>query len=154
MTLVKKYALLPLTLLAFVVDTQAQPPACQDVHVWYSIVNDARVNWSVQIARLYENNISFVDEACSDLDITHKFDLSPSQTRYLGMKVNVEKGFSAAYSFMGVASAANPNAGSRGRPACLFAIAPYGPGQMNRIDWKINNADCIANNYGTDMHFK
>ncbi len=141
----------------FSLTAHAEPQNCPGVHVWYSLANESQSKWAVQVARIYENNISFVDENCSDLNLDNKLELSPSETRYVGMKVNAEKGFYATYSFMGV------NLGSNGRGAlqipkgvasCAFFVAPYAPGQMDRVDWKTNNADCYANNYGTEMHFK
>lgn len=150
--------LLPLLSTTFSVAAYAQAPTCSNVHVWYSLANDSQSNWAVQIARLYENNISFVDETCTELDINQKITLSPTQTRYIGMVVDVEKGFYATYSFMGVNTGSTATGGNlqipKGIATCAFFVAPYAPGQMDRVDWKMNNADCYANNYGTEMHFK
>ena len=135
----------------------AQTPTCADVHVWYSLANDSQANWSVQIARLYENNISFLDENCTELDLNQKIVISPAQTRYVGMKVDVEKGFTATYSFMGVNTGTSSNGNlqiPKGVATCAFLVAPYAPGQMDRVDWRMNNADCYSNNLGTEMHFK
>ena len=98
-----------------------------------------------------------MDENCADINLDEKFVLSASQTRSVGMKVNVEKGFYATYSFMGVQTENNLSENlqaPKGIASCAFFVAPYAPGQMDRVDWKINNADCYANNYGTEMHFK
>jgi hypothetical protein len=142
--------------LAHNLPANAQAPQCYSVHVWYSLTNDSKDNWAVQIARLYENNISFVDENCQPIDINQKLLLSPNQTIKVGMTVETEKGFYATYSFMGV-NLGNNFSGAvklpQGVGACSFLIAPYAPGQMHRLDWKLNNADCYSTDYGTNMHF-
>jgi hypothetical protein len=134
----------------------AQSPQCSGVHVWYSLANDSNSNWSIQISRLYENNISFVDENCTPLNLSEKLNLNPKETRHVGMTVTEAKGFDATYSFMGVQSATSqgqlllPKSVS----ACVFLVAPYAPAQMDRLDWRLNNADCYSDHYGTEMHFK
>lgn len=135
----------------------AQVPSCPNVHVWYALNNASSTIWFVQVARLYENNISFVDESCTELDLNQKIELMASSTRYVGMKIDKETGFNATYSFMGVRGR-NPSPGKFGIPkgtaACAFIVAPYGPGQMDRVDWKTNNADCYATQYGTSLYFQ
>lgn len=132
-------------------------PKCDGVHVWYSLINDSKTDWSIQISQIYENNISFVDEQCQKLDFSKKIDLSPNQLRYVGMRVDTPKGFSATYSFFGVQT--GPNSGTvftvpRQIPACGFFVAPYAPAQMDRMDWNLNNGDCYSQGYGTEMHFR
>ncbi len=135
----------------------AQTPTCPNVHVWYTLNNDSGSSWAIQVAGLYENNISFVDENCAPINLDNKVIIIPGLARYFGMKVNSDTGFYATYSFMGVKV---PNSSSvnaqipKGVPACAFVVAPYGPGQMDRVDWKTNNADCYAQNLGTELHFK
>lgn len=152
-----KHFLLPLLGFTFSFAANAQTPTCDNVHVWYSLSNDSQSNWAVQIARLYENNISFVDENCVELDLNQKMTIAPAQMRYAGMKVNVAKGFYATYAFTGV-NIGNSTGDTlqipKGVATCAFFVAPYAPGQMDRVDWKTNNADCYANNFGTEMHFK
>lgn len=150
-----KKSLLPLMLAS--TSAFAQPPSCPNVHVWYSLTNDSSANWAVQVSRLYENNIAFIDELCLPIILDNKVTIKPAETRYLGMVVQSAKGFYATYAFMGV-NVGNPSSMNtmipKGVPACTFVVAPFGPGQMDRVDWKTNNADCYANNLGTEMHFK
>ena len=133
----------------------AATPNCPDVHVWYTMTNDSTDPWSVQISRLYENNISFVDENCADVDLSSKIALAPSTTKQVGMKVDKETGFFSTYSFMGVKNTSGLTAQiPRGIAACAFLVAPYGPGQMDRLDWQMNNSNCYSTQYGTEMHFQ
>ncbi|WP_186643869.1 hypothetical protein [Fluviispira vulneris] len=141
----------------FSLNAFAQNPQCNPkVHVWYTLQNDSQTEWLVQISRLYENNISFVDSSCAPIDnINQKISLQPHEVKKVGMVVNVSKGFNSTYSFMGVRNDAQPNPMlSKGRVSCIFIVAPYGPGQMDRYDIRSNNADCYSTNYGMNLYFK
>lgn len=124
------------------------------VHVWYTLKNLSELPWNIQIAQLYENNISFVDSDCSPLQINKKISLAPQEVKKVGMIVQVRKGFSAIYSFTGVREEVFPETSSKDRMYCLFIIAPYGPKQMNKHSLNINNADCFVTDYGTNFTFK
>jgi hypothetical protein len=126
------------------------------VHVWYSLNSkDTKYNWDIQISRLYENNVGFVDETCALLSLDRKIVLQPNTTKKVGMVVFTEKNFASTYAFMGVrkdeALAQPPPVR---KYACIFVVAPYGPRAMDRMDWKMNSSDCSATDYGTVMNFK
>lgn len=147
---------------------QTQNPSCETVkskngnvipkkvHVWYSLKNqDTKYEWDIQISRLYEDNIGFVDENCNLLSWNKKITLQPNTARKVGMVVFVEKNFSSTYAFMGVRkdeTLAQPPPVRK--YACIFVVAPYGPRAMDRMDWKMNSSDCFATDYGTEMFFK
>lgn len=152
----------------FNVNAQYQNPVCnvvtkpdgtyisKKVHVWYSLASeDTKYNWDVQISKMYENNIGFVDENCIMFNENAKITLLPNSVKKVGMIVLEEKNFSSIYAFTGVRkdSALIQSPPVR-KNSCIFVIAPYGPGQMDRMDWKMNNADCSARNYGTEIVFK
>ncbi|KAB8033763.1 hypothetical protein [Fluviispira multicolorata] len=151
-----KKSLLLLSSALFSMSAFAQNPSCQPkVHVWYSLKNDSQSEWFVQLSRLYENNISFVDANCQPIDINQKLSLQANELKKLGMVVNMAKGFNSTYAFMGVRNDPQPNPMlSKGRVSCIFIVAPYGPGQMDRYDIKANNSDCQSTDYGTKLYFK
>ena len=125
------------------------------VHVWYTFSNtDQKYSWYLQIAKVFENNIAFVDENCNFLDTDQKIELSMNSSKKVGMAVLEEKAFNSIYSFIGIRNDENLRIVPNKKTACLFVIAPYGPGQMDRTDWKLNNADCVATDYGTKIQFK
>ncbi len=110
--------------------------------------------WFIQISRLYEDNVNFLDESCNQIDINNKFEIPPNRTRKVGMEVTTEKSFNSIYSFTAVrndgALALVPNH----KYACIFVISAYGPGQLNRMDWRQNNADCVVSNLCTHYDLK
>lgn len=125
------------------------------VHVWYSFTNlDTKYSWLMQISNIFENNIGFVDENCHMLDVTQKLELPSNSGKKIGMVVLEEKSFQSIYSFIGVRNDEAIKIVPNKKTACLFVVAPYGPGQMDRTDWKLNNSDCYATDYGTKIYFK
>ncbi|KAB8029110.1 hypothetical protein [Fluviispira multicolorata] len=133
----------------------AQEPNCSSVHVWYTLNNkDMKYSWYIQISRLFEDNINFLDESCNRIDINNKIEIPPNRTRKVGMEVTTEKSFNSIYSFTAVrndeALARVPNY----KYACIFVISAYGPGQLNRMDWRLNNADCVSSYLGTQYDLK
>ncbi len=131
----------------------AENPTCPGVKIWYHFINDSQSQWIIQVSHIFDNTISFVDEGCAEWNPNHQMILTPSQNRAIGMKVNLEKSDFAAYSFMGV-NVRKDIAEQKDFPACSFFVAPYAEGKMDRLDWKLNNADCYSKNYGLEMHFK
>lgn len=136
-------------------------PSCQingnlkRVHVWYTINNkDNKYNWFLQISRVYENNIIFVDESCNPVDLNQKIEIPINTTRKFGMIVTEAKSFNSIYSFTGVRNDEELIKVPNRKKTCIFVVAPYGPGQMDRVDWKLNNADCFSDNFGTEINFK
>ncbi len=125
------------------------------VHVWYTFSNaDQKYSWYLQVSKIFENNIAFVDENCNIFEPEQKIELAVSSSRKVGMAVLEEKTFNSIYSFIGIRNDENLRIVPNKKTACLFVIAPYGPGQMDRTDWKLNNADCFATDYGTKIYFK
>ncbi|WGL59609.1 hypothetical protein QEJ31_13845 [Pigmentibacter sp. JX0631] len=138
-------------------------PSCQinvngelkRVHVWYTFSNlDAKYAWFMQVANIYENNIGFVDENCHFIDPKQKIEIPVNALKKIGMVVLEEKSFQSIYSFIGVRNDDAIKIVPNKKTACLFVVAPYGPGQMDRTDWKLNNSDCFATDYGTKIYFK
>lgn len=125
------------------------------VHVWYSFTNlDAKYPWFMQISTIFENNLGFVDENCQFLNTSQKLEISPNSVKKVGMVVLEDKSFQSMYSFLGVRNDEALWKVPNRKMACLFVVAPYGPGQMDRVDWKFNNADCSATDYGTKIYFR
>ncbi|WP_186647126.1 hypothetical protein [Fluviispira vulneris] len=132
-----------------------QEPNCPSVHVWYTLNNkDLNYSWFVQISRLYEDNVNFLDESCNQIDINNKFEILPNRTRKVGMEVTIEKSFNSIYSFTAVRNDGALTRVPNHKYACIFVISAYGPGQLNRMDWRQNNADCVASNLGTQYDLK
>jgi hypothetical protein len=125
-----------------------------NVHVWFTLVNnDPAYKWNIQLSTLYENNIIFVDDKCREIKINKIFIIEKSESKRVGLIVNKKKFFQSIYSITAIRNdgeiAKTPNY----KMACIFIISAYAPGQFNRIDWKMNNADCYTKNYGTEMYF-
>ncbi|APJ03571.1 hypothetical protein [Silvanigrella aquatica] len=125
------------------------------IHVWYSLNNLDHINsWKVQVARLYENNIDFYDETCNKIKLSDAIEVLPNSTKKVGMLVRVARSFNSIYSFTGVSQDENLVQVPNNKKACVFVVAPYGPRQMDRMDWRLNNGDCYSTNYGLDLYFK
>lgn len=125
------------------------------IHVWYTLNNlDTQNSWFVQIARLYGNNISFYDETCKRVYLSNAIELPANSTKKVGLLILESKAFSSMYAFTGVSNDAELYSIPNNKKACVFAIAPYGPRQMDRIDWRLNNADCYSDNYSMTVNFK
>jgi hypothetical protein len=144
--------------------TASQNPDCtvylngttpKRVHVWYSLSSkDPTYNWFVQISRNYEDNISFVDENCANIDLNQKIVIQPNTTKKVGMVVEVAKSFNSIYSFTGVRNDPALGRVPNRKMMCMFVVAPYDARQMDRMDWKLNSADCSATDFGTQLFFK
>ena len=132
-----------------------QYPNCASVHVWYTLNNkDPKYSWYIQISRLFENNINFLDENCNKINMNKKIEIPSNHTRIVGMEVTTPKSFNTIYSFTGVRNDEALPLVPNNKYACIYVISAYGPGQLNRMDWKLNNADCVSSNLGTQIDFK
>ncbi|WP_338637581.1 hypothetical protein [Spirobacillus cienkowskii] len=124
------------------------------VHVWFTLVNnDPTYHWNIQLATLYENNIKFVDDKCKEIKINKIFNIENLKNKKIGLIVNKEKFFQSIYSITAVRNDGEIWKVPNNKMACIFIISAYAPGKFNRMDWKMNNADCYTKNYETEIYF-